>query len=217
MSAYTPPPVGTRYPDKSSYLAARAALIAADRAQHPALSTSASTPLETRANAIVAALKQQAPTAASPAASGDAAPLLPPGHKFLHGIPHPIAASPLFAVAARAPKGALLHCHLDAILPPSLLLADARARPNLCVRADAPLTSAGALAAALPIFQVLPAAEVRAAERAGASVFDAAYVPGAWMPYARFLERFPGGAGEAEEWVGGKVVLSAACAYDSMQ
>ncbi|GME65583.1 putative adenosine deaminase [Neofusicoccum parvum] len=214
MSTYTPPPVGTRYATKEAYLAARGALIAADRAQHPTTTASPSSALESRANAVVASLKQREISTTNTATI----PLgFEPGHKFLHGIPHPIARSSLFAIASRAPKGALLHCHLDAMLPPSLLLEDARRQPNLCIRTDAPLTSAAFLAAALPTFQVLPEADVRAAEESGVSVFESRYVSGTWMPYARFLVAFPGGAQAAEEWVCGKVVLSAADAYETMQ
>ncbi|KAH7048511.1 hypothetical protein B0J12DRAFT_666257, partial [Macrophomina phaseolina] len=218
MSTYAPPPVGTRYATKESYLAARRALIAADRAHHPTTTASPSTALESRANAIIASLKQRDDAAAAAAtATNDDAAAFPPGHKFLHGVPHPITTSPLYAIASRAPKGALLHCHLDAMLPPSLLLDDARRTPNLSVKTDLPLTSAAAFDAAVPIFQVLPAAEVAGAQARGVSVFEHAYEPGAWMPYAVFLDAFPGGAREAEAWVEGKVVLSAASAYAPMQ
>ncbi|KAB2574855.1 Metallo-dependent hydrolase [Lasiodiplodia theobromae] len=208
MTEYTPPPVGHRYANKDDYLTARAALIAAEQAHSFRATLSPSTPLEARANAILHALKQQDEAelhTMHPNGTG-----FELGHKFLHGL-STIASSKIFAIAARAPKGALLHCHFDAILPPELLLADARRNPHMCIRTDAPLSHAGFFAAALPTFSVLPAADLAATK--GVDIFSPAYVAGSWMPYARFLERFPGGAAEAERWLRAKVVLHAERAY----
>lgn len=220
MTTYNPPPVGTRYPTKQSYLDARAALIAADRSQHPSTTASASTPLEARASAILAALRARDAAATSQTPHPVHGAPFELGHRFLHGVAHaPVAGSALLALARAAPKGGLLHCHFDAILPPALLLADARRRPNLCVRVDRALARPEDLADALPAFQVLSAARLREAEAGGgASCFDAErYEPGAWMPYASFVEAFPGGPEAAERWVARKVVLGEEHAYAQLQ
>ncbi|KAL0257192.1 hypothetical protein SLS55_008002 [Diplodia seriata] len=209
MTEYTPPPVGHRYATKDEYMSARAALVAAERAQSFTADLPPSTPVETHANAILAALKEQDQAelhTVHPTGAG-----FELGHKFLHGLPT-IAESKIFAIAARAPKGALLHCHFDAMLPPEHLLADAQRNPHMCVRTDAPLTHAAFFAAALPTFAVLPAADLALAHD-NVSVFSPAYVAGSWMPYTRFLQEFPGGRAEAERWLRGKIVLRAERAY----
>ncbi|OTA00980.1 hypothetical protein A9Z42_0013010 [Trichoderma parareesei] len=92
------------------------------------------------------------------------------GHRFFHGLDL-IPDSKLFAIATKAPKGCLLHCHYDCLLPPDTVLADARNQPNLYIRSDVPLISAGLFAHALPQFGVF----AQAAPPAESNMFHETY------------------------------------------
>jgi adenosine deaminase CECR1 len=75
--------------------------------------------------------------------------------RYLHGI-KTIQKGVVLEIAKEAPKGALLHCHLEAMLrPEENLLIDAREQKNLYIHTDAPLTSQGFFDAALPRFQLV--------------------------------------------------------------
>ncbi len=103
-------------------------------------------------------------------------------------------------VAKRAPKGALLHCHSDAMLPPSELISIAQGmkKEKNYIKTDAPLTDAGFLKHALPTFQVLP--KVEAERYKNTDNFGSIYVLGEWMLLSIFRLLFPGGVVEAGEW-----------------
>lgn len=135
------------------------------------------------------------------------------GHRFLHGQ-DAIEKSRLFKIAQKAPKGSLLHCHFDCILPPQSLLDDARKQDRLHVKTDCPLTTAGFFACALPQFCVLPQA-VDLTETT--NLFSKAYVVGSWMKYSEFLRLFPGGPERAEAWLANQMVLTSDDAYHPRQ
>lgn len=135
------------------------------------------------------------------------------GHRFLHGL-DAIENSKLFEIAQRAPKGSLLHCHFDCILPPRTLLDDARQQDRLHVKTDCPLTTAGFFASALPQFCVLPQAEDLSETK---NLFSKAYVAGSWMKYSEFLRLFPGGPDRAEAWLTKQMVLTSDDAYHPRQ
>lgn len=135
------------------------------------------------------------------------------GHRFLHGL-DAIENSKLFEIAQRAPKGSLLHCHFDCILPPRTLLEDARQQDRLFVKTDCPLITAGFFASALPQFCVLPQAEELSETT---NLFSKAYVAGSWMKYSRFLRLFPGGPDRAEAWLTNQMVLTSDDAYHPRQ
>ncbi|OHE96497.1 hypothetical protein CORC01_08260 [Colletotrichum orchidophilum] len=135
------------------------------------------------------------------------------GHHFLHGV-DAIENSQLFKIAQHAPKGALLHCHFDCILPPKTLLEDARAQERLHIKSDCPLTSKGFFACALPQFCVLP--EPTDLSEA-TNVFSKTYVIGSWMRYSDFLRLFPGGPDRAESWLSKQMVIGPEDAYHPRQ
>lgn len=135
------------------------------------------------------------------------------GHRFLHGI-DAIKNSKLFEIAQKAPKGSLLHCHFDCILPPRTLLDDARNQDRLYIKTDCPLTTAGFFACALPQFSVLPQA-VELSE--ATNLFSKAYVAGSWMKYSEFLRLFPGGPERAEAWLTNQMVITSDRAYHPRQ
>lgn len=135
------------------------------------------------------------------------------GHRFLHGV-DAIENSQLFKIAQKAPKGSLLHCHFDCILPPRGMLDDARNQDRLHIKSDCPLTTAAFFACALPQFRVLP----RDAEPSvTTNLFSKAYVAGSWMKYSEFLQLFPGGGERAEAWLTNKMVLKSDDAYHPRQ
>jgi len=136
------------------------------------------------------------------------------GHKYLHGL-DVIQTSTILELAKKAPKGALLHCHLEAMLAPKdSLLIDARKQPNLYIKSDVPLISKGFFEHALPQFEVL---DINYVPEETIDVFSKSYIPGKLMKYSNFLRQFPGGAQRAEDWISSKIVLNAKDAYHAEQ
>ncbi|KAF5020253.1 hypothetical protein F66182_7731 [Fusarium sp. NRRL 66182] len=135
------------------------------------------------------------------------------GHHFLHGL-SAIEDSRLFQIGLKAPKGALLHCHFDCILPPKTMLEDARKQSRLHISCDCPLTAKGFFACGLPQFRVL-AEDVPLNETA--NLFNKAYATGSWMKYSDFLRLFPGGPQRAEAWLVKRMVIQSEDAYHPHQ
>ena len=128
---------------------------------------------------------------------------------------HLIDNSKILEIAKRAPKGALFHCHFDAMLPPSELISIATGMANMHIRTDAPLTHAGFYEHALRTFQVL--SKEKAGIYAKSDIFSQTYVSGDWMLFSRFRKSFPGGAVKADEWVSNKIVLDIEDIYHTSQ
>jgi adenosine deaminase CECR1 len=135
------------------------------------------------------------------------------GHRYLHGL-ESLSQSKLLKIAQKAPKGSLLHCHYDAMLPPDTILADARTQEKLYIKTDAPLINPGFFAHALPHFEVFADGPAMGATT---NVFSGQYVAGSWMKYSEFLKLFPGGPHRAEAWVRKIMVLQAEDAYHPHQ
>lgn len=135
------------------------------------------------------------------------------GHRFFHGL-DVAPTSKLFEVAVRAPKGCLLHCHYDCLLPPDTVLSDARNQPNLYIKADVPLVSEGLFAYALPQFDVF-SQDIPLID--STNMFSKGYIAGSWMRYSDFLAKFPGGAEKAEAWLYKRMVLKPEDAYHPKQ
>jgi adenosine deaminase CECR1 len=191
------------------YLKARDSLVSAEKALGYE-SLVERTPLESTAEEIIYRLKEWEDRnvyGIKSDGSGHEA-----GHRFLHGLDL-VSDSKLFEVATKAPKGCLLHCHYDCLLPPDTVLADARKQPNLYIRSDVPLISAGLFAHALPQFGVFG----QATPPAESNMFHETYVSGSWMRYSSFLRRFPGGAAKAETWLRKRMVLQPDDAYHPKQ
>jgi adenosine deaminase CECR1 len=133
------------------------------------------------------------------------------GHKFLHGRAD-IEQSKIMAIASKAPKGCLLHCHFEFLLPPKALLADARNQENLFIKSDVPLISKGLFDHGLPQFCVLSPTDAPRPSDA-TNLFSKSYVAGSWMVYSSFLQLFPGGPVSGEDWIGRKMVIGPEHAY----
>lgn len=192
------------------YLKARASLVRAEKA-HGYEGSVERTTLELAAEEIVQRLKAWEDLnvyGINSDGSGHEA-----GHRFLHGLDL-IPTSKLFDIALKAPKGCLLHCHYDCLLPPDTVLSDARKQPNLYIKADVPLVSGGFFAHALPQFDVfgedIPPTE-------STNLFNNSYVAGSWMRYSEFLTKFPGGVEKAEAWLHKRMVLQPDDAYHPRQ
>lgn len=204
-------PSGEQLASSDAYNDARLELI---QAEESLSFTGATTPkdLELEASKILERLKSQEETTIHTIHSNGTG--FEAGHKYLHGL-ETIKRSKILAVAQRAPKGALLHCHFDAMLRPSdSLLIDAREQKNMFIRTDVPLVSKGFYEHALPMFSTL-GEDVTLSD--SSNIFSSAYVPGSWMKYATFRQMFPGGPSKAEEWVESKIVLHATDAYHAEQ
>ena len=194
-----------------AYSKARNALVKAER-NLGFTATAQPTDLEEKASLIVEAIKTWEET--NMHMIHDDGSGFEAAHKYLHGI-ETIQKSAVLEIAKRAPKGALLHCHLEAMLRPhESLLIDARNQKNLYIQTDAPLVSKGFFAHALPSFQLLAEDP---APIATANTFSKSYIPGSLMKYSSFLEQVPGGAQKAEDWIASKIVLHAKDAYHAEQ
>ena len=194
------------------YLQARSNLIRDEHA-YSCYDNSTINPLEAKAGRIVETLKkweERNHHGVQTDGTGNEA-----GHKFIYNVPS-ISTSSLFAIALQAPKGALLHCHFEAILPPEGIIRDARGQENLFIKSDVPLTSPDYFTHALPQFAVLPIDE-EVEVKGSTNLFSKSYVPGNWMRYSTFRTRFPGGEEAAELWLAAKMALGADHAYHPKQ
>ncbi|RFU80196.1 adenosine deaminase [Trichoderma arundinaceum] len=192
------------------YLKARESLVRAEKA-HGYESLVQRTTLESTAEGIIRRLKEwedENVYGIKSDGSGHEA-----GHRFFHGLDL-VPESKLFNIAVKAPKGCLLHCHYDCLLPPDTVLSDARKQPNLYIKADVPLVSKGLFSYSLPQFDVfsqnIPLAE-------STNLFNKGYVAGSWMRYSDFLAKFPGGVEKAEAWLHKRMVLQPDDAYHPKQ
>lgn len=194
-----------------AYAKARAVLVKAERSLG-FLGSAESSELEQSASRLLTEIKKWEETNVH-AVHGDGSGF-EAAHKYLHGL-DVIQSSAILEIAKQAPKGALLHCHLEAMLRPSeSLLIDARNQTNLYIRTDAPLISKGFFEHALPSCEVLGEHDVPAS---AANVFSKSYIPGSYMKYSLFLQQFPGGSQKAESWVASKISLHAKDAYHAEQ
>lgn len=118
----------------------------------------------------------------------------------------------LFRVAQKMPKGAHLHCHFNACLPPDFLVREARGREHMYIKSSIPLVSDPAYQEAEIQFQILLHTnedQQRAIENApNVNIFDESYEKDSWMSYPAFCERFPGGYSKTEEWLVSRMLLT---------
>lgn len=215
MTVFPVPLVPSSYTNEEAYWSVRKALQISEKT----LSFSAGlvpSSVELEASKIVRALKQQEKDTLY-GKLDDAGSFIEHAHQYMPAK-HIIDKSRLMEIAKMAPKGALLHCHLDAMLPPlDSLLKSARNREGLCVSLDIKSDSSDWIEKALAVFQMLPA---EAAAKAGeASFFSPEYVPGVhgkgiayqpgtWTTWSRFCAEFPGGVEAAEEFVAKRILLN---------
>lgn len=212
MTIFPEPVVPSSYNDEASYWAARKALMA-DEKKLSFRAGVTSTPTETAASRIVAALKTKEKETLY-GKLDDAGSFIEHAHQYLPAKDI-IDSTRLLEIARRAPKGALLHCHLDAMLPPlDSLVKAARGRAGLCLSMD---MKAGPnwFKEALPNFTMFSAS--KAAEAAKVSFFDEEYIPGTFFTYERFVAEIPGGLKAAEDFVCARILLQREDVYHQAQ
>jgi adenosine deaminase CECR1 len=111
------------------------------------------------------------------------------------------------------PKGALLHCHLDATVNAEFLLELALKHPFMHVRVEQPLTAAN-LSSTLPQFRALP--DDQFAEHP--SLTSASYELGSWVSLQNARNSFAselGGVEGFDKWVIGSLTVNPTEAYDT--
>ncbi|KAG9191576.1 adenosine deaminase CECR1 [Alternaria panax] len=224
MTMLPTPNVPSTYPNESAYWSAREAL----QADEKSLAFTAGlrfTPTESRASTIVSALRAQEKETLY-GRIDDAGSFIEHAHQYMPAK-HIIDTTKLLSIAKRAPKGALLHCHLDAMLPPlDSLIKSARGRKGLCISLDMKSNCLDWMKKALPVFQMLPADDAEKA--AEISFFDPIYIPGVhgkgiayqpgtWTTWSRFCEEFPGGQSAAENFVAKRILLNREDVYHTSQ
>ena len=193
------PPLPDHYVSARLVIAQAKASLAFD---NKALSTASRT--ERTANELVQAIKQAETKDLN---RDEALPGCGPGQSYWR-MKRMVEKSNIAELAKEAPKGALLHCHFDAMLPPAVLLGFARGTKNLFLKVDMPLDNATAFKRR-PRLKFATLRHSAASLLEHADVFSEKYLPGSWMQYSIFLERFPGGRGAAEEWIASKIVFPA--------
>lgn len=111
------------------------------------------------------------------------------------------------------PKGALLHCHMDATVDAHSLLKIAIAHPAICVRVDTALTPT-TIRTTVPTFQALPSHQLAALSLS--SLTDESYVAGSWVPLKQARENFSvalGGPQGFDDWVASVLSINPADSY----
>ena len=113
--------------------------------------------------------------------------------------------SKLWRIVRRMPKGALLHCHLEAMVDLDWALHEAFATDGVCVQSEARLASPTARATAPFSFTY---SQTRA--RDDVSVWSDDYMPGTPVPINAAAESFPdGGRAGFVEWVRSRSSITA--------
>ena len=135
----------------------------------------------------------------------------------------------LIKIAKKMPKGAHLHIHFNACLPPSFLIEHARNIDAMYIRSTIRFTDQEGLspknmARCRVSFMVLNKKNVAKQNLAlgvpnGAlgDIWDPNYIPLQWMPYKQFQNQFEGGTKGAEKWLSSKMVFSEEEAHNASQ
>lgn len=114
------------------------------------------------------------------------------------------------------PKGALLHCHLDATVNAEFLLELALRHPSIHVRVPTSIShlDPSKIKEVLPQFRPLPANEFSAAT----SLTSESYSPGTWVSLRAARENFSpqlGGPDGFDKWVVSSMMISPQEAYQT--
>lgn len=180
-------------------------------------------PLEQTVDGILHRLRrldEQQVYAAAPARAGHDGQTHPrfAGDHFLGNVDL-IDRTRLFAVARRMPKGAHLHIHFNACLPPAVLLGIAKGMARMFITSNLPLV-------ADKDFENYAKCEIQfsllSADReddAPGNLFSAGYRPRQTMKFAAFLQQFAKEypSVDAEEWLLAKLVFSEEEAHGALQ
>lgn len=207
--------------DKATYAEARARVLDDERAMaFDARWRTRATPVEARANRLLAALRRRDDAlvyARAPPRPGHAGQTHPrfAADRFLTNLDL-VADAALFDVARRLPKGAHLHVHYNACLPPAVLIRLARGMDRMFVTSDRALVAAQSFDCCELQFSIL----APHAERPG-DVFSPDYSPRQTMALSDFLDAFPRFYPRPDispdRWLEQKLVFSDQEAYAPLQ
>ncbi|KAG5654130.1 hypothetical protein H0H81_007182 [Sphagnurus paluster] len=135
-----------------------------------------------------------------------------PGMEFLTGK-EIIVKTKIFELLRKMPKGALLHCHLDATVNASVLLKLSLQQPALHVRVSERLASSN-IGTLLPEFRALPPHEC--SNKRG--ITDGSYEPNEWVSLGIARKHFDqslGGPEGFDRWVIGAMMINPVEAYQT--
>ena len=191
-----------RYNSITEYESARSAVTRAeDSLAFDREASITSTPVERSANKVVQELKRKEAEKLCKGGEHDSGREL--GQEYSHAKKE-IDNSIIAELAREAPKGALLHCHFDGMLSPSLLLEFARGASCLHIKVAVPLDHPAAFQDQ-PFIEFTTLCHGKALLHDRTDCFLREYTPFSWMRYSTFLERFPDGPRAAERWIASKI------------
>ncbi|PNY27610.1 Adenosine deaminase-like protein [Tolypocladium capitatum] len=135
------------------------------------------------------------------------------GDRFLSNL-NLIHQTALFDVARHMPKGAHLHIHYNACLPPRVLLDVAKGMDRMFVTSDLPLVADGDFDKCEMQFSILSPGR----ETPG-DLFSPGYQPRQTMRFADFLTAFPRhyGRATADQWLADKLMFHEEETYGLLQ
>ncbi|KAH0337984.1 Metallo-dependent hydrolase, partial [Aureobasidium melanogenum] len=126
-----------------------------------------------------------------------------PGMMFTLARPK-IEQSKLWKIVKKMPKGALLHCHLEAMVNMDWLIEEAFNVKGMHIQAGQPLDSEDAQSTVPFVFKWL---KNRSAE--SSSIWDKSYAVGQWIPIDTAADAFPhGGRKGFEKWLKERITIT---------
>lgn len=146
-----------------------------------------------------------------------------PGDHFLSNLDL-IEETELIKVAKKMPKGAHLHIHFNACLPPQVLLDIAAKMEHMYISSDLPLTSTSHLELCEIQF-LIRSKKTAAADPGPGDLFSRDYqtptdgLPRQWMRYSQFREQFNKKHPwiSVDQWLRSKLVFNAEEAHNWLQ
>ncbi|KAH9915438.1 Metallo-dependent hydrolase [Epithele typhae] len=198
-----------------AYLRKREKLIKKDRALRPDTVTSQSlTPDERCADEILRSMRAAEAESVwgldSKSNHPHGSQQMFPGMEFLTAQ-ETIIGTKVFDIISKMPKGGLLHAHLGATVRTDVLLKLGLRQPAMHVRIFSALTPSN-LKTVLPQFRLLPQSQ----RTRIASITDAQYVLGSWVPIQNARNNFDqtlGGPPGFDRWVNGSQMIDPSEAY----
>ena len=139
------------------------------------------------------------------------------GDHFLSNVDL-IGQTSLFKIARQMPKGAHLHIHFNACLPPRVLLGVAKGMDRMFITSDLPLTAAGDDGVNFDKCEIQFSILTPDKEKPG-NLFSAGYQPRQTMRFDAFLKEFPRHytRATADQWLADKLVFHEQEAYGVLQ
>jgi len=115
-----------------------------------------------------------------------------------------IESSKLWRIVKKMPKGALLHCHLQAMGDLDWLIDEALATDGICMSASCPLASDEARLKKPFLFQYVKDTHSNEAP----TIWSTTYQADQWVPIVRAAESFPGGKEAFVKWLKSRVTVT---------